>query len=166
MDLARVNQRELMEMLINLLSSWSGSVFNLKAHTVFRRAFLDLIAYDSQRNSIMVLVRWEVWEGTIPPASGTENRCQERKVGKSHLWIILIYLFSGSRFIIDRIFLFKVGNHLLDSPMGLPLKYKEKDELKHTHTHTLPLLMRESCPWKASLHDNTSFSNPTESSDI
>lgn len=54
MDLAIVNQRELMEMLINLLSSWSGSVFNLKALTVFWRAFLDLIAYDSQRNSIMV----------------------------------------------------------------------------------------------------------------
>lgn len=140
MDLARVNQRELMEMLINLLSSWSGSVFNLKAHTVFRRAFLDLIVYDSQRNSIMVLVKWQVWEGTIPPASGTENRCQERKVGESHLWIILIYLFSGSRFVIDRIFLFKVGNQLLDSPTGPPLKYKA-----HTHTPSL-------CLWGNHVH--------------
>lgn len=49
MDLARVNQRELMEMLINLLSSWSGSVFNLKAHTVFPRAFLDLIVMKKAR---------------------------------------------------------------------------------------------------------------------
>lgn len=32
MDLAGVNQREMMEMLINSLSSWSDSVFNLKAY--------------------------------------------------------------------------------------------------------------------------------------
>ena len=75
MGLAIVNQRELMEMLINLLSSWSGSVFNLKAYTVFWMVFSDLIAYDSQRKSIMVWVRLLVWEGNTPPASGIENKC-------------------------------------------------------------------------------------------
>jgi hypothetical protein len=82
MDLAKVNQREMMEILINLLSSWSDSAFNLKA-PVF---WVDFLRSDCLRQPEKFnhgLVSLLLWENNTSFASGTENKCQERKV-ESH----------------------------------------------------------------------------------
>lgn len=149
MNLARVNEREMMEMLINLPSSWSDSVFNLKAYSLLG-GFLrfDCLWQPEKFNyGLVALVSWDskslscLWYGKRMP----------RKEGENQSWIFLTHLFSGSGFVRSN-FPFWNWDQMVASPMGTTYKIKG-DGWFNTHTHTLVHIK------PTSLHDKVSFSN-------
>lgn len=141
-----------MKTLINSLSSWSDSVFNLKACSLLD-GFLRLDCLWQPEKFNHGLVRLLLWESNTPPAFGTENKCEERKMGATHelFWHISFV----SAFLTDQTILYRLG-----TKCWLPrLKYKTIDNLKlrHRHTHS-PRLLR-TCRYKTRQCDRAALSN-------
>lgn len=90
MDLGKVNQKGMMEMLINLLSSCSNIVFNPMAYNLFGSFLRNDCQWQPEKFN-HGLVRQLLWETNTTLASGTEN--MPRRAGKSHyefLWHVPI----------------------------------------------------------------------------
>lgn len=75
---AKVNHREMMEMLINLLSSWSDSLFNLKGWSLLG-VFLKSDHLWQPEKFNHGSARLLLWESHTLLATGKDNKCQERK---------------------------------------------------------------------------------------
>lgn len=160
MNLARVNQREMMEVLINLPSSWSDPVFNLKAYSLLG-GFLrfDWLWQPEKFNyGLVALLLWD----SKPPSCLWYRKQMPRKEGEDHSWIFLTHLFSGSGFAIVQTSFLELGPNA-GFPHGTTSKIKGDGWFNtHTHTHTTytPLLLQELVHIKpTSLHDKVSSSN-------